>query len=70
MTRNGQVAAAVYVGIPDLQEFVMTYTRGDSKIRVHREDPEKEIRKSTGEIITDFDVPITEPTAVQEEDKF
>ena len=65
MTRNGQIAAAVYVGVPDLQEFVMTYTRGDSKIRVHREDPEKVIRhKSTEEIISDFDVPITEPTEV------
>ena len=41
MTRKDQVAASVFINYGE--KVIMTYTRGDSKIRVHREDPEKEI---------------------------
>ena len=52
----------------------MTFTRGDSKIRIHREDPGKKIEiycdeSGTKELITDFDIPITKPIEIQEEEK-
>ena len=40
MIRNGQVAAAVYYHSPGrpVEKVVVTYTKDDSKIRIHRED--------------------------------